>query len=190
MKSKWLWIALVVVVILALVSFVGVQYWLGRPGVRVAMGDLYVERSGMGYAFNDETGECIGSSMVTVDGKSDGEGVFDGTLSVLGFPITESGTISGDPVMTEAGGGFYYIEYSPQCTHMEVAEGTDRQYPVTHLCDYSYQYCVYPDDPQFLAVLIYDAVEMEWYTVVVADDEEQARERYEWFLENEPSLYD
>ena len=28
------------------------------------------------------------------------------------------------------------------------------------------------------------------HTVVIADNEEQARERYEWFLENEPNLYD
>lgn len=188
MKSRWIWISLVVLLVVVLAVVIGLQLWLTGPGIRVFGGELFVETSGMGYAFNDETGECIGSSLVQVDGQTDGSDVFSGELSVLGFPVTEAGTISGDPVVTEAE-GFYFIEYTPKCTHMETT-ASGREYPVEHFCDYSYQYCVYPEDPDFLAVLIYDNVEMEWHTVVIADNEEQARERYEWFLENEPNLYD
>lgn len=190
MKTKWLWISIAAVLIVAIGATLGVRMWMSRPGVRLFAGDLYVELGGMGYAFNDETGECIGSSQVTVDGQTDGGDIFNGTLSVLGFPITEGGTISGDPVMIEAGNGFYYIDHSPMCTHTETVANSDREYPVEHFCDYSYQYVVYPDDPAFLAVLIYDSVEMDWYTVVVAGNEEQARERYQWFRENEPNLFD
>lgn len=189
MKGKWIWISVIAVLVLVIGGALGVQLWLQRPGVHVFMGDLYVNTGGMGYTFEDKTGECIGSSMVTVDGfANDKDHVFDGDLNVVAFPVIESGDISGDAYVTRAG-DFYYIEYGPLCTHLETTD-TGRQYPVTHACDYRYQYVVYPEDPSFLAITVYDSVKMEWHTVILAENEEQAKERYQWFLANEPSLYD
>lgn len=189
MKSKWIWISVIAILVLVVGLAVGAQLWLGRPGVHVFLGDLYVNSGGMGYTFEDKTGELLGSSLVTVDGfANDKDHVFQGELDVVAFPVTEAGDISGDAIVTKVG-GFYYIEYNPLCTHLETKDD-GRQYPVTHSCDYSYQYVVYPEDPGFLAITIYDAVKMDWHTVVVAGSEEQAKERYQWFLANEPSLYE
>lgn len=189
MKGKWIWTSVIVVLVLLIGSVVGVQLWARRPGVRVLWGDLYVKTGGMGYTFEDSTGDCIGSSVVSVDGfANDKNHCFKGELGVVAFPITENGDISGDPVVTQYG-DFYYIEFNPLCTHLETAD-SGRQYPVTHSCDYSYQYVVYPEDPTFLAITVYDAVKQSWHTVILADSEEQAKERYQWFLANEPSLYD
>lgn len=190
MKTKWLWIAMFAVLVIALGVLLGGKLVLQSPGIRVFGGELYVDVSGTAYAFDDKTKEFLNVTQVNVDGYTAGTEIFEGTLSVQGFPITEGGTISGDPVVIDAGEGFYYIEYLPMCTHMETTENGEREYPVKHMCDYSYTYCVYPEDPDFLAVIIYDSVEAKYYVVVLAEDQAQAESRYQWFLEHEPSLYD
>lgn len=190
MKTRWLWIAIIGVLVIVLSVLLGGKLFLRSSGIRTFGGDLYVNVSGTAYAFDDQTGEFLDVTQMTVDGCTDGGGIFEGTLSVLGFPITESGTIAGDAVVTVTGDGFYCIEYLPMCTHMETAENGEREYPLEHQCNFSYTYYVYPENPEFLAVVVYDYAEMEYYVAVMADSQEQAESRYAWFLENEPSLYD
>ena len=42
----------------------------------------------------------------------------------------------------------------------------------------------------FLAVLVYDAAEMDYYVAVIADNQAEAESQFAWFKENQPSLYD
>lgn len=190
MKSKWIWIGILVVLVVVFGSIVGVRQWMTRPGIHQFAGDVYVDLRGVGFCFDEKTGELKSEASVVIDGWTDGDEYFRGDLSVSSFPITEGGTIEGDAVLFEAGNGFYYIEYAPRCTHMETVPDGDRQYPLEHDCNYSYTYCIYPEDPSFMAVLVHDFTKQVWHTVIVADSEAQARERLAWFEANEPSLYE
>lgn len=189
MKAKWIPIAIIAVLVLTLVALVVGNMILKSPGVRAFGGDLYANVSGVAYAFNEKTGEFVDSGTVTVKGCTEGDDYFVGELYTQSFPLADSGEISGEPTVTEAD-GFYCIEYQPFCTHMATTEDGEREYPYKHACNYSYAYYVYPEKPEFLAVLVYDAAEMDYYVAVIADNQAEAESQFAWFKENQPSLYD
>lgn len=182
MKGKWLWTGIITALVLVVGAMLGLRLWGERPGVHMYFGDLYADLDGVGFVFDDATGEYIGQTPVAVDGRTEGDDTFVGELTVLSYPITETGTISGDPYVEEAKDGYYYIQYLPMCTHSETVDGVTQF--EEHFCNYTYTYCVRPDDPQFLAVVIYDYNEEDYYTVVMAEDETQAKERYQAFLDS------
>lgn len=182
MKGKWLWTGIITVLVLTVGSLICIRLWGERPGVHLNFGDLYVDLDGVGFVFNDETGEYIGQTPVSVDGRTEGDEIFLGELDVLSYPISETGTISGDPYVEEAKDGYYYIQYLPVCTHSDTEDGVTRS--EEHFCNYTYTYCVRPGDPEFLAVVIFDYDEQDYYTVIMAEDEAQAKERYQAFLDS------
>lgn len=195
MKKKWVIIGAVVLV-LAIAVLIGiilyVNHMKSQPGVYVFDGDLYVDLEGSAFTFNVKSGEVIGETPVDVNGCTKGGEKFEGTLSVLGYPTTETGKISGDPFVRKLENNFYEIHYSPACLHAESVDVTNEAGEVTgtrteqvdHFCNYQYIYCVNTDKPNFLAVYVYNMSKDEWYCSVVAENEEQAREGFQWLRDN------
>lgn len=190
MKKKWILIgaAVAVAVVLLAGGLLYVKHMQSRPGVHVFDGKLYVDITGTGFTFDVESGELKGQTPVTVKGSAGVDASFDGTLSVLGYPVTETGKITHYSTLMDLENGFYEIHYSPACVHTETIDVTDEEgnatgtktQQVNHLCNYQYIYVVYPENPDFLAVYIYDESETDYYCSVVADSEEQAKELYRW----------
>lgn len=200
MKKKWIFIgiAVVVAVAVAVCALLLLKKKKEQPGIHLVDGDLYGNLNGTGYAFllkdgKLSDGECEGETQVVVKGSTNSRGEFEGTLSVPGFPITESGTISGAASLVEDGNGFYELHYNPVCTHDETVEVTNGEGAVlsthtgkeTHSCNYQYIYRFYPEEADFAVVYVYDIAKSDYYCVVVADSEAQARERFQWMKNNE-----
>ncbi len=188
MKKKWIWITIAAVLLAAIIGgLIYLWYLRSRSGAHLVGGELYVDISGTGFVFARSTGEYTDEQTpVTVIGNTNSDDIFEGELMVLGFPITEVGTLSGDPVFQDLGNGFYSIYYAPVCTHWETVDDIDVQ--DTHVCTYEYTYYFYPEDPDFLIVEVYEWLQIpgEYKCVVVADSQEEAAERYQWFVENGP----
>ena len=182
MKSKWVWVGIILTLVAVVAVVLGVRLWCERPGVHSFLGDLYVDMEGVGFIFSDEDGEYQGQTPVEVDGHSEGDGTFVGDLVVLSYPIAEEGKISGEPYVEDARDGYKYIQYLPVCTHSETVDGVTSL--KEHFCNYTYTWCVRPGDPEFLAVVIHDFDEEDYYTVILAEDEAQAKERYAEFLKS------
>ncbi len=190
MKKKGIKIAVIVAVLVVLAgvaALIWLHYLQNRPGAHLVGEQLYVDVSGTGFEVDKVTGKPIEKQTpVTVIGNTNKDDVFEGELMVLGYPITETGKITGDAVMEDLGDGFYSIYYAPACTHTETVNGVE--VPKRHMCAYEYVYYFYPEDPDFLIVSVYEWQEYggDYHYIVVADSEEQAREDYLWFLANEP----
>lgn len=190
MKKKWILTGVAVIVAVALLvgGLLYYKHMQSRPGAHMFDGKLYVDLQGTGFTFDVESGELIGETPVTAKGSAKVDDSFDGDLYVLGYPITETGTITDNSTLIDLENGFYEIHYSPSCLHTETVDVTDEEGNVTgtkteqvnHLCNYQYIYVVYPENPDFLAVYIYDDAETDYYCSVLADSEEQAKELYQW----------
>lgn len=201
MKKKWIFIAVAVLaaVALAVTGLLLMKQKKDQPGFHFVDGRLYANVNGSGYAFlMDDKGQipekdCEGQTQIVVQGSTDANDNFKGTLSVSGFPVTEKGTISGAATMVDAGNGFYEIHWNPVCTHEEVVGETNDQGATlsthstkqTHSCNYQYIYQFCPEKPEFAAVYIYDIAKADYYCVILADSEAQARELFRWMKDNE-----
>lgn len=190
MKKKW--IILITAAVAVVLALTGVLIWLNylknRPGAHLVGGELYAKFNGVGFVIDAETGKLTEEeSPVYVDGHSE-KGVFEGHLELLGFPITEVGTIKGDAVVQELSNGFYSIYYAPSCTHVNEEDYESGPRQETHFTTYEYTYYVYPEAPDFLIVGIYEWMELDGDPryVVLADNAEEAMEKYQWFIANEP----
>ncbi len=187
MKNKWIWIMLVAIVVLLIVAGMGIRHWLESLGVRVVGDTLYVNVQYNGYIFDGETGEMIAQSPVIMKGatsETDAD-VFDGDLEVTVFRNTPSGTISRTAGLEKTASGIYTIRVLETCTHQETDDENVTK-EVEHILDYTYLYCIDPENPEDLTVVVEDLEESTAYYVVCADTEEQARENYKAFLENKP----
>ena len=190
MKKKWKIIlpATAAVLVLALIAgLIWLHYLKNRPGAHVVGGRLYADFSGVGYVIDAETGKMTeDQTPVLIKGKENKAGNFEGTLEMLGFPITQECTIKGDAVVEELGDGFYRIYYAPTCTH--VVEDITGRRQETHCTTYEYTYFVNVNDPDFMVAYVYAWAQLDGDPkfVVYADSEEQAMQDYQWFLENDP----
>ncbi len=190
MKKKWILIGVAAVVVAALLvgGLLYYKHMQNRPGVHMFDGTLYVNLQGTGFTFDVETGEIIGETPVTAQGSAKVDKSFDGDLNVLGYSLSETGTITHNSTLMDVGNGFYEIHYSPSCQHTETVDVTDEEGKVTgtkteqkdHLCNYQYIYVVCPENPDFLAVYINDYAETDYYCSVLADSEAEAKDLYKW----------
>ena len=152
-------------------------------GCHVVDDAVYAHFAGDCYVFNDKTGEPEALTSVALDGYQSGES-FVGTLELLDYQHSESGFLEGTPLVTKMG-DFYTILDRKTCRHAETNEdGSNKM--VTHFTDYEFTYYVYPENPEFLAVIIYEHVKDKYHVGIFANSEERAKEYYQWFRENEP----
>lgn len=190
MNKKKLWL-IIGGAVAALAIFIGVLCYLYWPGSRVVAGRLYADIQRTGYVFDSETGELLGTTDVTVTGtaKSVDGGTFDGEIIVAGYENTSDGVMTGT-AGTEKIDGFVLIRYVQSCTHHETVEFASGYQPendvtknVTHICNYYYTVCLNPDDRDFAVVEVRHYYNDTLVYVVCADDEAEATERYQWYLQ-------
>lgn len=186
MKKKFLWIILAVAVVAVIGVVLGVSGWFRSPGVHVLGNDIHVELQRTGYIIDGETGEITGQTQVYMNGTSDnvGSNEFEGSLLVLDYQNESSGTVTSEAAVDKTDSGFYLIDLVQTCVHEEEVDGVTQD--VEHFCDYVYQYCLYPENPDFLLVVVEDFEESTPIYVVCADSEAQALKDYQWYLENKP----
>lgn len=153
------------------------------PGGHAVDDNLYAHFSGDCYIFREKDDTLVEISMVAMDGFQV-EDSFEGTLSVLGYEHSEDGFIEGTPLVSKVG-DFYTVLDKKTCRHNETDEDGNNKM-VTHFTDYEFTYYVYPQKPEFLAVLIYEHLKDDYYVGVLATSEAEAKEYYQWFQENEP----
>lgn len=191
MEKKKLWLIIgAAAVVLAI--FVGVLCWLYWPGYRVVGDRLYVDIHEVGFIFDPENGKVLGQTPVTVSGtaKSADGADFEGEVLVLGYQNIADGTVTGSGGTETTEDGFVLIHYMESCTHYQNVEFEDYQAEndvtekVTHICDYYYTVCLYPEDGDFAAVEVGDYAEETLVYVICAKDEAEAKERYEWYVKN------
>lgn len=189
-------VAALVVLALAVGGLIYNKQMKERPGTHLFDGELYVHLDGVGYSFalkDGKLGDFQSETPVKVSGGTKGGEDFEGELSVLGYPITESGTISGTPAAVPGKNGFYEIHWNPSCTHTESVTETNAEgetvssydKKVNHFCNYQYIFVVHPDHPDFAAVYVHNIVKDANYVVILADSEDQAKELYHWMKETE-----
>ena len=191
MNKKKLWL-IIGAAIAALAILIGVLCYLYWPGYRVVADRLYVDVEKTGFVFDPETGEILGETPVLVRGTATSahNGVFSGEVEVLGYQNYADGTIVGEGTTERAKDGTVLIHYLENCTHYQDVELEDYKAAtgvtekVTHLCDYYYTVCLYPEDGEFVAVEIGDFEEESLVYVICAKTESQAKERYEWYVKN------
>ena len=186
-NNKWFWIGMTLFVIALTAAVIGVNVWYNSGSVRVSGEDIRVNMEGTGYIFDPQTGELQGQTPVRISGETlstDAE-IFDGDLEVLGYPNQTDGTITTTSVVQKDDSGFWWIECLETCLHYEQT-GEDTTTPVEHICDYHYTYYLYPENEDFLVVMVKDFDEKYPAYVVLGDSEEQARETYKWFMEHKP----
>lgn len=197
MKKKQLIIAVIAVVLTAVFVFLWRDYQKTRQeekekealkassGCHIVDDKLYAHFSGVCYVFDDKTDQLVMETAVVLDGEETEEDAFSGTLSVLDYQHSEEGILSGTPIVEKREGGFYTVHDLQTCRHNEPDEDGLSNW-VEHFTDYEFTYYVYPEDPQFLAVLIYEHLEDDYYVGILAETEAEAKETYQWFKENEP----
>lgn len=190
MDKKKLWIIIAAAAVLAV--GIGVICWLFWPGYRVVGERLYVDIQKTGFVFDPKTGEILGETPVTVSGtaKSADGGDFEGEILVLGYQNMADGVVTGTAATETTDDGFVLIHYMESCTHYERVEFEDYQAEkdvtekVTHICDYYYTVCLYPENKDFAAVEVGDYAEESLVYVICAEDEAEAKERYDWYVKN------
>lgn len=153
-------------------------------GAHVVDDMLYAHFSGVLYVFDEKTDQITVETAVVLDGQQIEDDAFSGTLSVLDYQYNEDGFIEGTPVVFQDG-DFYKVYEQYTCRHNETDEDGNNQM-VVHPTDYEFTYCTYPADPEFLAVLIHDNFLDRYYVGILAGSEEEAKETYQWFKDNEP----
>lgn len=192
MDKKKLWL-IIGAAVAALAILIGVLCWLYWPGYRVVGDRLYVDIQKTGFVFDPETGELLDQTPVTVTGtaaSADG-GVFDGEVLVEGYQNTADGVVTSEAGTETTDDGFVVIRYLENCTHDEVVEFESGYKPendvtkkVSHICNYYYTVCLYPEDGDFAVVEVGHYYNDTLVYVICAEDEAQAREYYEWYVEH------
>ena len=192
MDKKKFW--LIVGIAAALLAVViGVLCWLFWPGFRVVGDRLYVDVQETGFIFDPKTGELLGQTPVTVTGtaKSAKGGVFDGEVLVLGYQNEVDGVVKAEAGTETTDDGWVVVHYLESCTHNEVVEFENGYKPendvtkqVTHICNYYYTVCLYPENKDFAAVEVGHYYDDTLVYVICADNEAEARENYNWYVKN------
>lgn len=186
MKKNLIGIVIIAVVVAVIGVAAAVHFWFEAPGIRLLGDDLHIEVNQIGYVIDSRTGKVTGQTPVNAKGSTsrhDSE-LFDGDLTVLGYQNTETGTIDTTMAIEATDSGFYLIRVLENCTHKETINKVEQN--VEHLCDYYYTYYVYPENDDFLVILVENFEETTPLYVVCADSEEAALEDYRWFMENKP----
>ena len=182
--KKWIWISVLVLFIVALVVTVaGFNSWFNSGNVRVAGGRVRVSLSGTAYMFEHETGEMLGTTMISIDGvskKGDKE-IFDGWMNVMSYVNEYDGTLTTTMGTMEGENGYWEILVNESCTHLEENDNGAME-AVTHFCKYSYTFYVHPDKQDFLVVRVKDSYAVYPVYVVMADSEEEATQIYKEFV--------
>ena len=183
MKNKWIWGTVAVVLITALVlTLVFTNQWFNSGNVRVMGGRVRVSLSGVGYMFDHETGELLGSTMMSIEGenlKSD-KTVFDGWMNILDYVNEYDGTLTTTMGTVESDDGYWEILVNESCTHVEENDRGNME-RVTHSCKYSYTFFVHPDKQDFLVARVKDKYAVYPVYIVMADSEEEATRIYQEF---------
>ena len=177
------------VLVLALIAgLIWLNYLKNRPGAHWVGGRLYADFNGACFVIDAETGKLTeDQTPVLIKGNENADGNFEGVLELLGFPITQEGTIKGDALVEKLNNGFYSIYYAPTCTHVTQSDGG--HYQETHFTTYEYTYFFHEDNPDFMIAWVYSWAPLDGDPkyVVLADSAEDAMEQYRWFLENNPN---
>lgn len=184
MKNKWLWGTVAVVLIAALVlTLVFTNQWFNSGNVRVMGGRVRVSLSGTAYVFDHETKELLGSTMISIDGRSEKseKEIFDGWMNILNYVNEYDGTLTTNMGVVKGDDGYWEILVHESCTHVEENERGNME-KVTHACKYSYTFYVHPDKQDFLVARVKDSYSVYPVYVVMADSEEEATRIYHGFV--------
>ena len=157
---------------------------MSSDGCHIVDGKLYAHFNGDLYVFDEKTDELEALTSVAMDGKQTDTDFFAGTLSLLHYQRAEEGFIEGTPLVTKEG-DFYKVLDQKTCRHNETDEDGNNKM-VTHITDYTFTYYVYPEKPEFLAVVIYEHYLDDYHVGILASSEAEAKEGYKWFEANEP----
>lgn len=187
MKSKaWIWITMIIVLIVALVvTIVLVSRWYQSGNVRSNGEQVRVDLSGQAYIFDHETGEMIGSTMMTLYGETEPGNleVFDGWMNIMNMDYMNQydGTLTTTMGVLEGDDGYLEIHVHETCTHWEETDrGTREQ--VTHSCKYAYEFYVHPQKQDFLVARVKDTYAVYPVYIVMADTEAEATQIYHEFV--------
>lgn len=153
-------------------------------GCHVVDDQLYAHVYGDCYIFKEKDNSLVDLTAVSVDGHQDDEDAFVGELNLMNYEHSEGGFLEGTPLVSKKG-DFYTVLDKKTCRHNETDEDGNNQM-VTHFTDYEFTYYFYPEKPEFLAVIIYEHLRDDYYIGILASSEEEAKEGYQWFQENEP----
>ena len=184
MKKKWIWISLLVLSIAALAATViGFNSWFNSGNVRVMGGRVRVSMSGTGYIFDHETGEMLGTTLMSIDGQSrkDEKELFDGWMNILNYVNEYDGVLTTIMGTMEGDDGYWEIVVSESCKHLEENDQGSLE-TVHHSCKYSYTFYVHPDKQDFLVARVKDSYAIYPYYVVMADSQEEATRIYKEFV--------
>lgn len=132
----------------------------------------------------DSDGQPVTSSL-SFQGAEGENGAFEGDLAVLGYEPEEGGYITHKPVVQRYDNGIYTVFDHPNCRHNEPDENGLSTW-VTHATSYAMTYVMREDDPNYLAVLIYDQNEYDYHVAILATTEEEARAGWKWFNDHRP----
>ena len=181
--KKWIWLSVAVVLITALVlAVVGINQWYNSGNVRVLGKRVRVDLMGTGYMFEHETGEFLGTTMITLDGKSmkSEPEIFDGWMNIFDYVNEYDGTLTTVMGVMEGEDGYWEICVNETCRHLEEDESGNTQV-VNHSCKYSYTFYVHPDRQDFLVARVKDKYEVYPVYVVMANSKEEAAQIYQEF---------
>ena len=184
MKKRWIWIGLLVLCLVALVATVIISNkWFNSGNVRVMGGRVRVSLSGTGYMFDHETGEMLGTTLMSIEGVSrkDDKSIFDGWMNVLNYVNEYDGVLTTTMGTMEGEDGYWEILVSESCEHLERNDQGSLE-TVTHSCKYSYTFYVHPDRQDFLVARVKDTYAVYPIYVVMADSEAEATQIYKEFV--------
>jgi hypothetical protein len=195
MKKKWIIIGVAALIILGLLTWLVVDYAIERKeqkekdalknafGFHIVDGKLYARLYGDCFIF-DSNGQAV-DSYLSCQGAEGDDNIFAGDLAVMGFEPPEDGYITHEPLVQRWENGIYTIFDHPNCRHNEPDENGLSTW-VTHTTRYAMTYLMREDDPEFLAVQIYDQNKYTYHVAILAQTEEEARAGWKWFDENRP----
>lgn len=185
MRKRWIPIAVIAVLLLFIGAVFAVRLWFESEGVRTFGGDLHAELAGKCYIIDHKTGEIIDETTVYINGStsSSDEMLFDGTLNVVGYQNTETGTIESTMGVEEGKHGYWMVQHLQSCTHRETVDGITKD--VEHICDRQYFYYLNPELGQEVVVRIESLTDDPLYAVS-AETEKEALARYHSFIKNHP----
>ena len=181
--KKWIWMSIAVVLITALVvTVVGINQWYNSGNVRVLGKRVRVDLMGTGYMFNHETGAYLGTTMMTLNGKSvkSEPEVLDGRMNIFDYVNEYDGTLTTVMGVMEGEDGYWEICVNETCRHLETDESGSSKV-VDHSCKYSYTFYVHPDKQDFLVARVKDKYAVYPIYIVMANSQEEATQIYHEF---------
>lgn len=195
MKKKYIIIGAVALIVAGLLAWLIVDHVIEEKnkkekeaikesyGFHIVDDKVYANFYGACIVF-DSNGNATTSSLSFQGAQGEGDS-FEGDLAVLGFEPDEGGYITHKPVVQKWENGIYTVFDHPDCRHNEPDENGLSTW-VTHATRYATTYLMREDDPDYLAVLIYDQNEYNYHVAILAETEEEARAGWKWFDENRP----